>query len=133
MLKEIKLKSERKFELIDITAEVEKIVKSAKIKEGVCLVYAPHATAGIVINEGWDESVPLDFLDALDRVIPLHAGWRHDAIDGNAAAHIKSALVGPSELVPIKDGKLALGTWQKIFFCEFDGPRKERKVYVLVK
>ncbi|MEM4133626.1 MAG: secondary thiamine-phosphate synthase enzyme YjbQ [Candidatus Micrarchaeia archaeon] len=132
---EIVVKSERKNEIINITKEVEEIVrkesKEKKIEEGICLVYVPHATAALTINENWDPSVCDDFLDSLSKIIP-EGKWRHDKVDGNGAAHIKAALIGPSVTIPFKNGKLLLGTWQGIMLCEFDGPR-ERKVIVLCK
>ncbi|MEM3408059.1 MAG: secondary thiamine-phosphate synthase enzyme YjbQ [Candidatus Micrarchaeia archaeon] len=132
---EIIIKSERKNEIINITKEVEEIVKKEskekKIDEGICLVYVPHATAALTINENWDPSVCDDFIDFLSKIIP-EGKWRHDKVDGNGAAHIKSAIIGPSVTIPFKNGKLLLGTWQGIMLCEFDGPR-ERKVIVLCK
>ena len=128
-MKMIKLSTSKKYELIDITKEAEDAVKN--MDDGICLVYTPHATAGIVINENWDESVQEDFINLLNKLIP-EGKWKHDKIDGNGAAHLKSAIVGPSELIPVKGGKLQLGRWQNIFFCEFDGPRSERKVMIKV-
>lgn len=129
------IKSTRKNEIINITEEVEEIVrkesKEKKLDEGICLVYVPHATAALTINENWDPSVCEDFLDLLSKIIP-EGKWRHDKVDGNGAAHIKAAIIGPSVSIPFKDGKLLLGTWQGIMLCEFDGPR-ERKVVVLCK
>ncbi|MCD6576170.1 MAG: YjbQ family protein [Nanoarchaeota archaeon] len=126
---EITLPTSKKYELIDITEKVARFVKD--IKDGICLVYTPHATAGIIINENWDESVQDDFINLLNKLIP-EGKWKHDKIDGNGAAHLKASIVGPSEMIPVKDGKLQLGRWQNIFFCEFDGPRKERKIIVKV-
>ncbi|MEM3454975.1 MAG: secondary thiamine-phosphate synthase enzyme YjbQ [Candidatus Micrarchaeia archaeon] len=132
---EIVVKSERKNEIINITKEVEEIVrkesKEKKIDEGICLVYVPHATAALTINENWDPSVCDDFIDCLSKIIP-EGKWKHDKIDGNGASHIKSAIIGPSVTIPFKNGKLLLGTWQGIMLCEFDGPR-ERKVIVFCK
>jgi len=107
-------------------------VREAGAESGLCTVYTPHATAAITINENADPNVGTDFLRALARAVPEHENWLHDRVDDNAAAHIKSALVGPSETIPIQDGKLALGTWQNVFFCEFDGPRSTRRVIVSV-
>jgi secondary thiamine-phosphate synthase enzyme len=98
----------------------------------VCTVFAAHATAGITLNENADPNIGVDFLSALRKLIVEHDGWLHDRIDDNAAAHIKSALVGPSVSIPVEDGKLALGTWQDVFFCEFDGPRSSRNVIVTI-
>lgn len=132
MFKEISLKTSKKFELIDITSEIEKIVKQLKVKEGACIVYAPHATAGIIINESADPELKKDILDQLAKLVPNHGKYRHDKIDNNAQAHIKAALLGSSENIPIKNGKLMLGTWQAIMFAELDGPRSHRKVLVKV-
>jgi len=128
-MKEIALKTTKKYELIDITEKVNGFVKG--IDEGTCVVYTPHATASIIINENWDPNVCDDFITCLNKLIP-EGVWKHDKADNNAAAHIKSAIIGPSEVIPIKNGKLKLGTWQSIMFCEFDGPRSERKVIVQV-
>ena len=116
-------------QLADITSSVRDIVGKSGVKEGICVVYVPHATAAITINENADPQLPLDILDVLDRLVPRHGQYRHDRIDNNAAAHVKAAIIGPSETVPIIDGKLALGTWQNIFLCDFDGPR-DRTVLV---
>jgi secondary thiamine-phosphate synthase enzyme len=115
-------------ELVDITYEVKKIIRESNINNGFCIVYIPHATAGIILNESADPNIKTDFLNAINRVIPEHSGYLHDRIDNNAAAHIKSALVGSSVTIPIRDGDLGLGTWQSIMVCEFDGPRTRRVV-----
>lgn len=127
MTKEISISTSKRNELINITDQVKEIIRKSKIKEGVCLIYVPHATAGITINEGADPNLAQDLLDKLSELVPQNASYRHS--DGNADAHIKSSLVGVSVSVLIKNAKLILGTWQAIFFCEFDGPR-ERKVVV---
>ena len=119
-------------ELIDITYEVTGIVGSSGVKDGFCVVYIPHATAGVILNESADPNIKTDFLNAINRAIPEHAGYLHDRIDNNAGAHIKSAIVGASATIPIKDGSLQLGTWQAIMFCEFDGPRSSRRVIVQI-
>jgi len=119
-------------ELIDMTYEVSNIVGSSGIKDGFCVVYIPHATAGIILNESADPNIKTDFLNAVDRMVPLHANYLHDRIDNNAAAHIKSALVGSSVTIPVRDGNLETGTWQSIMLCEFDGPRSTRRVIVQV-
>jgi secondary thiamine-phosphate synthase enzyme len=116
----------------DITAEVKRIVRESGVRDGQCTIYTPHATAAIAINENDDPNIGADLLRALGEVVPARHAWLHDRVDGNAAAHIKSAIVGPSETVPIDGGRLCLGTWQNVFFCEFDGPRRERKVIVSV-
>ena len=117
---------------MDITEEVKNVVAAAGIASGLCAVYTPHATAAITINENDDPNIGVDFLAALRKLIIEHDGWLHDRVDDNAAAHIKSALIGPSETIPITGGRLVLGTWQNVFLCEFDGPRAERRVVVTV-
>jgi secondary thiamine-phosphate synthase enzyme len=111
---------------IDITSRVQEIAKRSGVSDGLCHVMVLHSTAGIVVNEGDDPNVGTDVLTALERAIPDGAGWLHDRIDGNAHAHIKASLVGPSELIPLGGGELLLGTWQRIMLLEFDGPRKRR-------
>ncbi len=128
-MKEITVQTRARTEMIDITAAVQKMINEEKIESGICLVYTPHTTAAITINENADPDVPRDMLAALDRAVPLSANYRH--AEGNSAAHVKSSLVGASELVIIENNRLVLGTWQSIFFCEFDGPRT-RKAYVKV-
>jgi secondary thiamine-phosphate synthase enzyme len=126
-MKEISLQTHSRVEMLDITAAVQKAAGEEKIEEGVCLVYTPHTTAAVTINENADPDVPVDILEALDRAVPVKANYRH--AEGNSAAHVKSSLVGASELIIIENGRLVLGTWQSIFFCEFDGPRT-RKVFI---
>jgi secondary thiamine-phosphate synthase enzyme len=123
------VKTKAQTELVDITAEVQKIVRTSDDRDGLCMVYVPHTTAAVTINESADPSVKADILMVLNKIIPWDAGYRH--LEGNSAAHIKSSLVGASELIAIENGRLVLGTWQGIFFCEFDGPRT-RKVHVKV-
>lgn len=113
--------------LIDITEQVRAIAKESGVQNGLLNVYAQGATAAIMIQENWDESVPLDVVNLLRKLIPPGV-WLHDQQDGNGDAHLKAGLVGPSETIPIIDGQLGLSTWQGIFFCEFDGPRSNRTV-----
>lgn len=113
---------------MDITGEVGRIVSQCGVKEGICHLYVPHTTAGLTINENADPTVAADMLMELNKVIPFDDGYRHG--EGNSAAHIKSSLMGVSLAVLITGGRLLLGTWQGIYFCEFDGPRQRR---VLVK
>ena len=127
-MKEFLILTKKKNEIVDITAEVEKFCKN--IEEGVAVIYCPHATCAITINENHDPNVCIDVLDCLKKLIP-DGKWLHDKVDNNASAHIKASIMGPSETIPIKDGKLQLGTWQNIFLCDFDGPR-ERKVLVYI-
>jgi secondary thiamine-phosphate synthase enzyme len=128
-MKEISVETHSRVEMIDITAAVQKAVGGEKIEEGICLVYTPHTTAAITINENADPDVPRDILAALDRAVPFSANYRH--AEGNSAAHVKSSMVGASELIIIEKSRLVLGTWQSIFFCEFDGPRT-RKVFISI-
>ena len=114
-------------EMIDITSKVEEELKRSGLKDGVCFVSVPHTTAGITINEGADPSVAVDIQATLNRVVPWEGSYRH--LEGNSAAHIKSSLIGNSVIVFVESGRLKLGTWQGVFFCEFDGPRS-RKVYM---
>ncbi len=117
--------------LVDITSEVEKAAAATGIENGLCSVYVQGATAGIMIQENWDDSVQKDVTDLLAKLIPKGV-WRHDQQDGNGDSHLKAGLVGPSESIPIIKGKLGLSTWQNIFLCEFDGPRSERIIIVTV-
>jgi len=123
----LSVKTHSRTELVDITGEVQAAVREAGIREGLCMIYVPHTTAAVTINENADPTVKDDMLKVLNKVIPWDDGYRH--LEGNSAAHIKSTLVGASELVAVSGGKLQLGTWQGIFFCEFDGPRR-RKAHV---
>jgi len=121
------IKSKNRTELIDITSKIQDIVLSSGIRHGLCMLYVPHTTAAVTINESADPSVKDDILMIINTIIPWKAGYRH--LEGNSPAHIKSTLFGPSELIAVENDRLILGTWQGIFFCEFDGPRT-RKVHV---
>ena len=123
----IRLETRQREVLVDITPQVKSVVLKSGIHNGVVNVYAQGATAAIMIQENWDDSVQTDVVNLLQKMIPKGA-WLHDKQDGNGDAHLKSGLVGPSETIPLIDGELGLSTWQNIFFCEFDGPRNERKV-----
>jgi secondary thiamine-phosphate synthase enzyme len=123
----ITLATQHREELVDITSQIEAVVKEITIQNGLLSVYAQGATAGIMIQENWDSSVPHDVVNFLHKLIPRGV-WLHDQQDGNGDAHLKAGLVGPSETIPIIDGELGLSTWQGIFFCEFDGPRGQRTV-----
>jgi secondary thiamine-phosphate synthase enzyme len=114
-------------EIIDITGQVQRAVSESKVKDGLCHVWVPHTTAGLTVNENADPGVARDLLMGLDKIAPWNAGYAHG--EGNSAAHIKSSLVGCEKTLIIKDGKLALGTWQGLYFCEFDGPRN-RQVWI---
>jgi len=128
-LKRIRVRTSRSTEMVDITEEIHGAISQEGIQEGVCHLYVPHTTAGITINEGADPSVRQDILDKLDQLIPREDGYRHS--EGNAAAHIKASLVGFSVAVFLQGGKLSLGTWQSLYFCEFDGPR-QREVWMMI-
>jgi secondary thiamine-phosphate synthase enzyme len=127
----LELATRKKQELVDITGQVQAVVDKSAVRNGVVHIYAQGATAAIMIQENWDESVQEDVIDLLSRIIP-HGGWRHDAQDGNGDAHLKAGIVGPSETVPVIECRLGLSRWQNIFFCEFDGPRSRRSVVVTV-
>jgi len=126
-MNKIQVKTNSRAEFIDITSNISEIVQKRGIKEGVCYVYVPHTTAAVTINENADPSVPKDIQNELNKIVPWDDHYNH--MEGNAAAHIKSTIVGSSVYIPVSDGILALGTWQGIFFCEFDGPR-HREVFV---
>jgi secondary thiamine-phosphate synthase enzyme len=127
---ELKVKTERRTQLVDITADVQRVLVGAANGSTAALVFVPHTTAGVTINEHADPAVARDFEAALVRMVGDDWGWQHiEEGEENAPSHIRAALMSPQVLVPLRDGALALGTWQGIFFCEFDGPR-ERTVYV---
>jgi secondary thiamine-phosphate synthase enzyme len=125
----ISVKTRERTELIDITTDINQLIQKAGIDQGLCMIYVPHTTAAVTINESADPSVKSDILMILNQIIPWEANYRH--LEGNSPAHIKSTLVGSSELIAIENRRLVLGTWQGIFFCEFDGPRT-RKVDVRI-
>jgi len=129
MLKSFSIKTTRRNQLVDITHEVREIVRSSGIDEGLCVVYVPHTTAGVTVNENADPSVKEDISNTLEKLIPHKGNYAH--LEGNADSHIKSAVVGPSLVLIVHNGDVMLGTWQGIFFCEFDGPRN-RTVHVKV-
>lgn len=124
MIHQINVKTKARTEMIDITEKVQAVVDEAGVKEGICYIYVPHTTAAVTINEGADPSVKRDILQTLQKLIPADAGYAH--MEGNADSHVKSSTIGASTFVLIENGKLLLGTWQAIFFCEFDGPRHRR-------
>lgn len=117
--------------LLDITQEVQNIVEESLVMTGLVNVYVQGATAGIMIQENWDDSVQNDVISLLKKLIPSGV-WEHDAQDNNGDAHLKAGLVGPQETIPIVNGKMGLSTWQNIFLCEFDGPRSSRKIVVTI-
>jgi secondary thiamine-phosphate synthase enzyme len=127
---ELTYRTRQRYELVDLTADVARLVAAAALDEGLCAVYVPHATAAIVINENDDPNLCTDLLEALDKLVP-EGVWRHDRVDRNGAAHIKAAILGPGETVPVRDGRLLLGTWQAIMLVELDGPRQRRVIVTL--
>ncbi len=131
MQKIVTVKTDAREGLYDITEKVRDVVAEGRIKQGTVNVYVQGATAGIMIQESWDDSVQRDVISLLGQLIPKGI-WEHDRQDGNGDAHLKSGLVGPGETIPIVEGKVGLSTWQNIFLCEFDGPRDVRNIVVTV-
>ena len=130
-LQEISIHSHHRAELIKLDAHVEKAIEESSVEDGICHIFVPHTTAGVTINEGADPDVAKDFVDRLAALVPHQAGYAH--AEGNADSHIKAALVGSSATLFVKDGKPLLGTWQSVFFCEFDGPRRRRVLIRVAK
>ncbi len=131
MMKEISVKTSARVELIDITHLVEKAVLESKVKSGLCTVYVPHTTAAVTINENADPSVRRDITSELNKIVPFDNNYSH--LEGNAAAHIKASIIGPSETILVNGGSLVLGTWQGIYFCEFDGPRNRKVIIKIIE
>jgi secondary thiamine-phosphate synthase enzyme len=129
MMQTFQVKTSSGTEMIDITRSVQEAVKKSNVVDGICMIFIPHTTAAVTINENADPSVSQDILMELNKIVPFEDRYRHT--EGNSPAHIKASLVGPSLSVLVESGKIILGTWQGIFFCEFDGPRN-RKVYIKV-
>lgn len=129
-IKKFSIRSTAHSQLININQQVQQILIESGISEGICVIYVPHTTAAVTINENTDPNVPRDINDALNKVIPWADNYAHS--EGNSAAHIKASLIGASEIILVENGRLVLGTWQSIFFCEFDGPRT-RQVYVKIQ
>ncbi|HXM98747.1 MAG TPA: secondary thiamine-phosphate synthase enzyme YjbQ [Candidatus Dormibacteraeota bacterium] len=125
----LRLKTKKRTDYVDVTNQVQDVVSASQVKDGVCYVYVPHTTAGVTINEHADPDVATDMEDAFDRLVPKKSAYRH--AEGNSDSHIKATMTGISQIIFVEAGKLALGRWQGIFFCEYDGPR-ERKFYVKV-
>jgi secondary thiamine-phosphate synthase enzyme len=121
---DIELRTETRTQMLDITARIEERLQQEGLEEGFCFLYVPHTTAAITINESADPAVRTDILMVLDQMVPREADYRHR--EGNSPAHVKASLMGASELIAVEKGRLVLGTWQGVFFCEFDGPRKRR-------
>jgi secondary thiamine-phosphate synthase enzyme len=129
MIQTFQVRTSKKTEFIDITRSVQEAIKKTGVEEGICFIFIPHTTAAVTINENTDPSVSQDIVMELNRLVPFQDRYQH--LEGNSPAHIKASLIGCSQTVFVQSGKLALGTWQGIFFCEFDGPRN-RKVHVKV-
>jgi secondary thiamine-phosphate synthase enzyme len=129
MIKEINIRTSSPVEMIDITAAVGEAVKEANVHDGCCIIFTTHTTAAVTINENADPDVLCDIISALEKAVPQNNSYRHS--EGNSPAHVKSSLVGVSETVLIEQGRLVLGIWHSIFFCEFDGPRS-RKVFIKI-
>jgi len=127
----IQISTDKHNGLYDITSQVEKIVSESNIQNGLVNIYVQGATAAIMIQENWDESVQNDVVNLLKKLIPPGV-WQHDAQDNNGDAHLKAGMVGPGETIPIINGKIGLSTWQNIFLCEFDGPRNKRNIVVSI-
>jgi secondary thiamine-phosphate synthase enzyme len=123
-MQQLTVKTQSQTEMIDITRQVQNAIEAAGFQDGLCVLYVPHTTAGITINESADPSVRRDILMVLNQMVPWKADYRH--MEGNSPAHIKSSLMGASQLVVVENGQMVLGTWQGIFFCEFDGPRSRK-------
>lgn len=123
---QLSIKTGFRDEMIDITGEVESVIQKSGVQEGFCMVYVPHTTAGVTINENADPSVVSDIIGALRKIVPDNLNYLH--AEGNSQAHIKASLMGASVIAGVSGGKLMLGTWQGIFFCEFDGPRSRKAV-----
>lgn len=125
------IRTEEHNQMLDITTIVQKSVDESEVRDGMCYIFIPHTTAGITINEGADKDVSIDILETLDKLVPHNSDYRH--LEGNSDAHIKASLVGNSLTLIVREGKLLLGTWQRIFFCEFDGPRTRNIIVKIVE
>ncbi|MFQ6617041.1 MAG: secondary thiamine-phosphate synthase enzyme YjbQ [Fidelibacterota bacterium] len=131
MKRVISVSTRSRVDLVDITSDINRAVKESGVDEGICLIYVPHTTAAVTVNEGADPNVVRDIMMEVNKVIPFSNGYSHT--EGNSAAHIKSTIVGASESFIIESGRIVLGTWQSVFFCEFDGPRNRRVNVKIIK
>lgn len=129
-MKQLNIQSNSRIEMVDITADVKRAVKESGVLRGICLVYVPHTTAAVTINENADPDVPKDILEKLSQLVPAGDNYRH--VEGNSDAHIKSSVIGSSVTVIIENSTLVLGTWQSVFFCEFDGPRRRNAIVKII-
>jgi secondary thiamine-phosphate synthase enzyme len=132
VLATLEVSTESARELVDITERVRAEVRRSAIRDGICALYAQGATAALMVQENDDPNITLDVLDCLEGIAPA-GRWRHDRVDDNGSAHIQAGIVGPSEVIPIREGRLALSTWQNVFLCDFDGPRRRRTVLVTIQ
>ena len=128
---EISVSTSSRNEFVDITDKVTSVVRESGVKDGYILLYVPHTTAAVTINENYDPSVKRDILDKLSELVPPNAGYAHT--EGNADSHIKSSIIGVTKFIPVMDGRIQLGRWQGIFFCEFDGPRSRRLLVEVIE
>ncbi len=131
MIRQLRVKTKSRTELVDITQGVQRLVAESGIRSGVCYVYVPHTTAAVTVNENSDPNVGRDILKELNKIIPFDDDYGHT--EGNSAAHVKSSIIGVSQSLLVEEGRLALGTWQALFFCEFDGPRDRRVMVKVMK
>ena len=129
-MQQLTVKTHDRTEMIDVTNQVEEAIRAEGLQDGICMLYVPHTTAGVTINESADPSVRRDILMVLNQMVPWNADYKH--MEGNSPAHVKSSLLGASQLVAVEKGRMVLGTWQGIFFCEFDGPRTRKLMLKLV-
>lgn len=129
MLEKLEIKTHRKVDLIDITSQIKEVIVKSGVQEGICIIFVPHTTAGVTINENADPDVIRDIIKSINKIVPFDPTYKHS--EGNSPAHIKSSLFSPDRTVIIENGALSLGIWQGIYFCEFDGPRN-RKLFVKV-
>jgi secondary thiamine-phosphate synthase enzyme len=128
-VKALSIGTQRREEMVDVTEQVRQVVAEAGVEAGLCLVFSPHTTCAVTVNEGWDPDVQADVLRHLRALVPRDGGYAHS--EGNSDSHIKTIAVGPSVLLPIDEGRVRLGRWQAVFLCEFDGPRR-RELWVTV-
>ncbi len=131
MIRQLRVKTNSRTELVDITQLLQRVVAESGVRSGICYLYSPHTTSAITINENSDPNVGRDILKELNKVIPFDDNYGHT--EGNSAAHIKSSIIGVSKTIMVEEGRLVLGTWQAVFFCEFDGPRERRLMVKVVK
>jgi len=131
LTKIVTISTRSQVEFLDVTSKVEEVVKDSGVKDGICWIFVPHTTAGITINEGADPSVRRDIISQLDKIVPPDGSYQHR--EGNSPAHIKASLMGSSEMVLVEEGRLFLGTWQSIYFCEFDGPRRRKLLIKIIE